>query len=103
MARPASQHLESFVSSLECPGDLGRDADRVHRPDLHDLVVELHPPRAGEDDVDLLSRLVAMGERLPATRLYPVEDQAGGLRLEVVVGEARPPALLESDLRRQGL
>src|SRR4029079_9918182 len=44
--------------------ELRRQPDRVGRPDLDDVVVELDAARAGQDDEDLLGLLVAVGERL---------------------------------------
>ena len=47
---------------------LRRDADRVERADLDHLIVELHPPRPGDDHVDLLGLVVAVAE---ASRAVP--------------------------------
>ena len=47
---------------------LGRDADRVERGDLDDLVVEPDAPAARDHDVDLLGLVVAVAERGCACR-----------------------------------
>src|SRR4051812_3089579 len=48
------EHSEPARPRLERADDLGRDADRVERRDLEDVVVELHPAGARQHDVDLL-------------------------------------------------
>ena len=86
-------------AGLEGAGDLGRDPDRVERLDLDDLVVELHPAGAAEDDVDLLGLLVLVAERAALARLQPVMADAGLLGVEVVLGEARLLHLLHARIR----
>ena len=76
------EHLEVGVGAgLERAHHLGRDADRIARPELDDLVVELDAAGAGEHDVDLLGVLVLVPEGLAlagleAERLTPVSSDA---------------------------
>src|ERR1700750_1190717 len=52
-ARAEGQDLESRGARLEGAGHFRRDADRVERLDLDDLVVELEQAAAADDHVDL--------------------------------------------------
>ena len=60
---PNTSTVSPSGPGLERARDLRRDADRVERRDLDDLVVEAHAPVAGDHDVDLLGLLVAVAER----------------------------------------
>src|SRR3954452_22546903 len=103
-ARPESEHLEALVAGFEGARHLRRDADRVERLDLDDLVVEFEEAAAADDDVDLLGLLMDVAEGLPFARLDPVEAEAGVLGIEVVLGEARlHDVVAEAELRRRVL
>ena len=52
------KYLDPVGACLEGARHPGGDADRVHRPDLHDVLIELDAPGAGEDQIDLLGPLV---------------------------------------------
>ena len=52
--------LEAFMTGFEGSGDARRDADRVERTDLHELIVELDLSAATEDHVHLFGADVAM-------------------------------------------
>ena len=60
--RPEGDELEAIRPGLEGARNLRREPDRVKDNDLDDLVVELDPPAAAEDHVDLFGVRVAMSE-----------------------------------------
>src|SRR5829696_4627227 len=62
--RSEDEHLEPVGSGFEAARDARADAYRVERGQLHELLIELDASGAGEDDVDLLRGVVAMGEGL---------------------------------------
>src|SRR5215212_3903106 len=98
--RAEGEQLEPVIARLEGAGDAGRDADRVERRDVDDVVVELHPPSAGEDHVDLLRLVVAVGEALPGAGLDAMEGQSRALGLEVAPREPSLLPILVAELRR---
>src|SRR6476660_2761054 len=87
--RSECEQLDPVGAALEGADHAGGDADRVESLDVEDVVVELHPAGAADDDVDLLGLLVAVAEGLPLARLDAVEAEAGLLGVEVAVGEGR--------------
>src|SRR5436190_13511985 len=64
VARAEGKQLDAIWAALEGADHAGGDTNRVEALELEDVVVELHPARAGDDDVDLLGLLVAVSERL---------------------------------------
>ena len=91
MLGPEGEQLETVGAGLEHPRHLRRDANRVEAVDLEDVVVELYPAGAGDDDVDLLGVLVAVGEALALAGLDPVEGEADRLAAEVLARKRRLP------------
>ena len=89
VVRSEGEQLEAVRPGLERAGDRRRDAQRVERGRVDDLVVELRAPRAGEHDVDLLGVLVDVTERNALVGLDALMRDAGVRRLEVLAGEAR--------------
>jgi hypothetical protein len=81
----------------------GRDPDRVPGAQLDDVVVELHPHAAADDDVDLLLRAVAVAERLAEAGRHAEVRQAGLLELERLAGEAGLEVRRQPGARREVL
>src|SRR5207253_10760588 len=63
IGRADDDDLEALRPGLVASPRTGRDAHRVPLLGLDDLVVELHPPAAAQDDVHLLLPLVRMAVR----------------------------------------
>jgi hypothetical protein len=100
VVRSEGEELEPVGARLEGARDLRRDADRVERADVGEVVAELDAPAPGQDDVDLLGVDVAMGERAAHPRLEPEVRDAGLLRAERRAGDARLPVVAEAVARR---
>ena len=79
VTRSEDQQLEPVGTGLERSRHPRRDADRIHRRDLVDLVLKLDPPATGEHDVDLLRLLVTVGKRLALAWTHDVKRQADRL------------------------
>jgi hypothetical protein len=79
------EQLEAVRTALEGPGHGGGDADGVQRSDLRDVVVELDPAPARQDDVDLLGVLVAVAEGLAGACPDAVMAEARLLGPELLV------------------
>src|SRR5262249_46937824 len=94
IGRADDEDLETVRSGLVASPSSGRDAHRIPLPELHDLVVELHPAAAAHDHVRLLLRpvRVAVGEAIAGRDALVA--QAGLLELE------RPGCHAELQLRR---
>src|SRR4051812_708101 len=91
MMRAEGDELQTLGSGLEGSRDLRSDADRVQGAKVEDLVVELDPPGAAQDDVDLLGLGVAVGERRPPSRPPTGMCEARLLRLAPPSPNARLP------------
>src|SRR3954454_12041037 len=74
--------LEALGPGLVASPRTGRDAYRVPLLQLHDLVVELHPPAATQDQVHLLLLPVRVAVRKAIARRDALVAQAGSLELE---------------------
>jgi trehalose 6-phosphate phosphatase len=61
--RADGQDLEPVVARLGTAPDAGRDADEVALGEIDDVVADLHPPAATDDDVHLLLVSVRVPER----------------------------------------
>src|SRR4051794_10271762 len=81
--------LEPLVPGLEGPGHLGGDADQVPAPHVADLVVELDPPGAADDDVDLLLDAMGVSHRGAETGAVAEVADAEVLGAQVLSAEAR--------------
>src|ERR1700756_778252 len=87
-ARPEHEPLAPVGSRLERAGRAGAHAHGVERRQLDQVAVELDSPATGENDVDLLGGLVAVGERLALAGLDDEVVHAGLLSTEVAGGKA---------------
>src|SRR3984893_2567693 len=85
------EQLDPFRPCLERADHVGRHADRVHRLELEDLLVELDAARAGQHDVHLLGALVPVPEGRAPSREQTLEADPGALSL---AGVFREPCLL---------
>src|SRR5581483_7677638 len=86
--RPEDQYLEPVRAGFERSRDAWTDPYGVERPEIDEVVVELHPARAREDDVDLLGVPMTVGERLPLRRLHRQQIEPRLLGSELCPGEA---------------
>src|SRR5687767_8099167 len=82
IGRADDDDLEALRPGLVASPRAGRDAHRVPRLELDDLVVELHPPAPAQDHVHLLLRLVRVAVRKAIAGRDPLVAQAGALELE---------------------
>src|SRR4051812_7720759 len=82
VGRADDEDLEALRPGLVAAPRTGRDAHRVPLLELDDLVVELHPPAAAHDDVDLLLLVVRMAVREAVAGRDALVAQAGLLELE---------------------
>jgi len=62
MVWPGCQELEPIGTGFERARDFRRDTNRVARPHLENLIVELDLARASQDHVDLLCVSVAVSK-----------------------------------------
>src|SRR5438105_15817841 len=99
LARAEREQLDSVRATLERADHPRRDADRIERADLDDLVVELDPAGAFQHDVDLLGLVVPVREPLPLAGLDAVVADAGVLGLELARAQARLLELVVTELR----
>src|SRR6478735_825275 len=76
VARADDEDLEAFRSGLVASPHPGRDAHRVPFLELDDLVVDLHPPAAAQDHVNLLLRPVRVAVRKAISRRDALVAQA---------------------------
>jgi hypothetical protein len=101
--RTENEQFKTIRACLKGADDLRRNPDRVKPPDIGDLVIELDPPIAGENHIDLLSACVAMSER----RTFPRPDAKMRhprlLSLEIDAGHAGLPSISEAAPRRRVL
>src|SRR5207244_10998113 len=74
--------LEALGPGLVASPRTGRDAHRVPLLELHDLVVELHPPAPAQDHVHLLLRLVRVAVRKAIAGWDALVAQGGFLERE---------------------
>ena len=79
--------LEPVRPGLERAHDVRGDADDVPRAEVDDLVVELDPARAADDDVGLLLLAVAMAERRAEAGAVAEVADAEVLGVDVLAGE----------------
>jgi len=86
--RSEDQNLQPVGAGFERAHDPRTHAHGIKRPELHEVVVELHAPVAIDDHVDLLGRAVAMRERLALSGLDDKEVDPRLLCAEVLLGEA---------------
>src|SRR3954453_16803679 len=89
------QYLEAVGAGLELPDRTRRDSHRVQGTQLDDLVVDLDPPAARKDHVQLFDRLVAVPEANPFAGPHPVERRADRLGTDVLAQIASFPGLLQ--------
>src|SRR3954467_6937653 len=85
--RADDEDLEAVRAGLVATPRAGRDAHGVPLDQLDDLVVELHPPAAAHDHVDLLLRGVRVAVGKAVARRDPLVAQAGVLERERVGGQ----------------
>src|SRR4051794_8722641 len=102
-ARPERHELQAVRTGLEAAGGPRLNVDGVELVDVDDLVVELHPAGAVEDDVDLLGLLVAVAERLSLVRAQPLVAEARALEPELLAREAGLARLPQTRLGRHVL
>src|SRR3954454_16424221 len=95
------EQLHAVAAGLELADGGGRDAEDVAAAEFEDLVLELDPARAGDHDVQLLDRLVAVAEARAPARGHAVPRQADALGAHVVAHVARLAALPHAELRRE--
>jgi hypothetical protein len=81
VARPEREELQVVGAGLERARDPGRDADRVERLHVDDVVIELQPARAREHDVNLLRVVVPVREALALSGPETMQADAGVLEL----------------------
>src|SRR3954462_9977870 len=96
MVRPEGEQLQALRPGLEGARRRGRDANGVPRADVEEALVELHPPVAAENDVDLLGFGMAMGERTAHPRPQAEVGDSGALGMEHLARDARFPAVAEA-------
>src|SRR5439155_1258692 len=82
-------HLEAVGARLERADDLRREADDVPPAQLDDLVVELDPAGAVDDDVHLLLLAVVVPHRRADAGPVAEVADAEMLRIDVLAGEPR--------------
>src|SRR4051794_34959899 len=97
--RAEGDELQTIGSGLERSRDLRSDADRVQAAHIEDLVVELDPPSAAQDDVDLLRLGMAVRERRALARPQTKMRDAGPLGLEGRSRDARLPTVIKPGAR----
>src|SRR2546423_15056572 len=97
--RSECEHFQPLVSGLEGARHARRDSDEVTLSELEDLVVELHPARSGNHEVDLFRLYVPVAETLPLAGLEAMVGEAGVRCIEVVAGEARLLAVRDTEPR----
>jgi hypothetical protein len=95
--------LKTIGAGLKRADDLGRNPDRVKRSDIGDLVIELYPATAGENDVHLLGARVPMSERRTSPRSEAKVRHPRLLGLEIHAGHAGLPSISEAARRRRVL
>src|SRR5262249_15095311 len=88
---------------LEGAGQRRGDPDRVELANRADLLAELHPAAAAEDQVDLLGLAVAVDERRALAGVEAEVGHAGLVGIEGGPGDPRLPALAEAIGRRRVL
>jgi hypothetical protein len=98
--RPEDEKLKTIGTCLKCADDLGRNPDRVKRPDIGDLVIELDTASAGQNHVHLLTVRVPVSERRTLPRPETKVRHPRLLSLEIRAGHARLPSISESARRR---
>ena len=86
--RAEGDELEAVGAGRERADGGRRDAERAPRLQRDRLVVDGGGARAGEDDVELLVRLMAVGEGLAGAGVQALEADADPLAAEGVAGEA---------------
>ena len=101
--RAKNEKLKTVRACLKGADDLRRNPDRVKRPDIGDLVIELDSPSAREDHVHLLSARVAMSERRTLSRPEAKVGHPRLLGLEIHAGHAGLPSISEAARRRRVL
>jgi hypothetical protein len=97
------EKLKTIWTCLKCANDLRRNPDRVKRPDIGDLVIELDTATAGENHVHLLGARVPMSERRTLPRPETKVRHPRLLSLEIHAGHARLPSISEATSRRRVL
>lgn len=88
MAGTEGQKLETVWTRLEGACHLRRHPYGVQRADLLDVIFQLHPTVARQDDVDLLGLIMTVRESLAAVGLDYVEGQPNRLRSQILASEA---------------
>ena len=63
MVGPKRQEVQAITAGFEGADDFGPHSNRVQRPDVDDLVVELQTSAPAQDHVDLLGGCVTVRER----------------------------------------
>jgi hypothetical protein len=96
VVRSKGDELEALGAGLEGSRYPGRDAYCVSSPNVEDLGVELYPPVAREDHVDLFPALVAMHEGRPLARVEPEVRQARLLCVQILARDPRLPPVPEA-------
>jgi len=103
VVRTESEELKTIGACLKGADDLRRDADRVKRPDVGDLVIKLDSASAREDHIHLLGMRVTMSERRTFPRPQPKVRHTRLLGLEIQASDARLPSISEAARRRRVL
>src|SRR5262249_53157138 len=89
VGRAEGEHLGAVGAALHAAGEAGADAHGVPGAELEDVVLELDPGVAVDDDVDLLLLGVAVAEGDAVARRDLEVAQARVLELQRLAGEAR--------------
>src|SRR4030095_8126256 len=91
IGRADDEELQSLRPGLVASPRTGRDAHRVPFLELHDLVVDLHPPAPAYDHVHLLLLLVRVAVRKAIAGRDALVAQAGSLAGERTGGSRGLP------------
>jgi hypothetical protein len=97
------EKLKAIGARLKGAHDGGRNPDRVKRPDIGDLIIELDTASAGENHVHLLSARMPMSERRTFSRPEAKVRHPRLPGLEIHAGHAGLPSISEAARRRRVL
>src|SRR5436189_6268189 len=85
MVRTKREELQALAACLKCAGYFRSDANRIKRPNVHDVVIELEASGPAENHVDLFGPRVAVHERRP---LSPHQAKVGHASLLGIKGRS---------------